>query len=168
MKVQETDEEKFYFSEYDAGTLAQIIKTQHDIVKHMKKQGQTKIYQILIVIDDFADDPSFCKHSKLLHQLYIRGRHNMISVITSTQKFNCVSTIIRTQMTELFIFRLRSAKDLESFLEEVSAIHDKKILMDIYNLATQEEFSFLYVKLNAKSKDHMFYIKFGKRIEIED
>jgi hypothetical protein len=44
----------------------------------MKKQGHKKLYQILIIIDDFADHENICKHSKLLNQLYIRGRHNMI------------------------------------------------------------------------------------------
>ena len=42
------------------------------------------LYQIIIVIDDFADDSIFTRKSQLLHQLYTRGRHYMISTITST------------------------------------------------------------------------------------
>ncbi len=59
-------------------------------------------------------------------------------------------------------------KDLDTFIEEVSAIYDRKQLLEIYHLATQEPFSFLYVKLNAKNKSDMFYINFNKRIEIKD
>ena len=44
----------------------------------MKSQGHTQLYQILITIDDFADDEQFSRRSKLLNQLYIRGRHYMI------------------------------------------------------------------------------------------
>ena len=68
----------------------------------------------------------FCKHSKLLNQLYIRGRHNMISTITSTQKFRAIGNIIRINITELYVFRLRNTHDLEAFLEEVSALADQK------------------------------------------
>ncbi len=67
-----------------------------------------------------------CKHSKLYNQLYIRGRHNMISTITSTQKFRAIGNIIRINITELYVFRLRNAHDLEAFLEEVSALANKK------------------------------------------
>ena len=62
---------------------------------------------------------------------------------------------------------MRSQHDLEAFIEEVSALTDKKSLLDIYNLATIEEYV-LYVKLNSKSKNNMFYVGFEKRIELED
>ena len=92
----------------------------------MKKQNHKKLHQILVIIDDFADDPSFTRSSKLLHALYVRGRHNMISTITSTQKFNAIHPIIRVNATELYVYRLRNTKDLDTFIEEVSAVLDNK------------------------------------------
>ena len=74
------------------------------------------MFQILIVIDDFADDPSFTRNSKLLHQLYIRGRHQYISTMTSTQVYKAISNIIRKNMTHLFIYRLRNYSDLEGIV----------------------------------------------------
>ena len=59
-------------------------------------------------------------------------------------------------------------KDLESFIEECSALANKKDLLEIYNMAVEVPYSFLYVKLNAKSKKDMFYINFSKRIEIDN
>ena len=168
MQVEHTEEEPIYFPDYDPEALENIISTQHKIITYMKNQGKKKLFQILIVIDDIADDESFSKRSKLLNQLYIRGRHNMISTITSTQKFRAIGNIIRINITELYVFRLRNQHDLEAFIEEVSALADKKTLLDIYNLATKEDYSFLYVKLNSKSKNDMFFIKFNQRIELED
>lgn len=110
------------------------------------------MFQILIIIDDFADDPAFTRQSKMLHTLYIRGRHNMISTITATQKFNAIHPIIRVNATELFVYRLRNMKDLDTFIDEVSAVMDKKTLLDLYHTATSEPYSFLYVKLTAKNK----------------
>ena len=168
MKIQHTQEEPIYFSEPDFEALENIIDTQHKIVKYMKEKGHKKLYQILIVIDDHADDEKFSKRSRLWNQLYIRGRHFMISTITSTQKFRAIGNIIRINITELIVFRLRNQHDLEAFIEEVSALADKKTLMDIYNLATQEPYSFFYVKLKSKFTDHILYVRFEKRIELED
>ena len=106
----------------------------------------------LIIVDDFADDPTFSRNSKLLHSLFTRGRHSMISTIVATQKFSAIHPIIRTNATELFVYRLRNYKDLESFLEELSALYDKKTLLELYKYATDAPYSFLYVKLTAKTK----------------
>ena len=103
----------------------------------------------------------------MLHALFTRGRHSGISTIVSTQKFTALHPIIRVNATELFVFRLRNYKDLETFIEEVSALIDKKSLMEIYNLATNEPYSFLYVKWEKNKKD-MFLIRFDKKFTIED
>ena len=122
----------------------------------MKDLRKKTLYHILIWVDDFADDPSFSRNSKLLHSLFTRGRHSMISTIVATQKFVAIHPIIITNATELFCYRLRNQKDLESFLEELSALYDKKTLLKLYQYATSEPFSFLYVKLTAHDKKDMF------------
>ena len=40
--------------------------------------------------------------------------------------------------------------------------------MELYQLATKEAYSFLYVKLNEKNKNNMFMINFSKRLIVED
>ena len=126
MKVSHTAEEPIYFDHYDPDALANILETQRKITNFLKKRGGKKLFQILIIIDDFADDPIFTRQSKLLHALYTRGRHSMISTITAMQKFNATHPIIRVNATELYVYRLRNTKDLETFVEEVSAVYDKK------------------------------------------
>ncbi len=92
----------------------------------------------------------------------------MISTITATQKFSAIHPIIRVNATELYVYRLRNYKDLETFIEEVSAVYDKKGLLALYNAATEEPFSFLYVKLTSKSKDDMFYKRFDHKLMITE
>ena len=94
-EIKPQDKERIYFDSYDPEALAHIIKTQHKVVDYMKEQKHKTIYQILIIIDDFADSPEFTRNSRLLHQLYIRGRHQMISTITATQVFKAISPIVR-------------------------------------------------------------------------
>lgn len=164
LKVSDSEEEPIYFDHYNSEALDNIIQTQHKLVQYMKDHGHKKIYNILVVVDDFADDPSFTRNSKLLHALYIRGRHTFISTITATQVFKALSPVIRKNITELYVYRLRNYADLEAWIEEVSAIYDKKTLLELYHLATFEPYSFLYINLTARKKDDMFYMRFDKKL----
>ena len=126
MKAKETEQEKLYYDHYDPEELEKAISTQNNVVNHLKASGRNKLFSILIVIDDFADEPSFTRHSKLLHSLFTRGRHNSISTIVSTQKFASIHPTIRVNATALIVYRLRSAKELEAMVEEVSGLVSKR------------------------------------------
>ena len=150
--IKPNDRETCYFGSYDPTELEQVINIQNKVIEYQKEQKDKYLYQILIVIDGFADDTTFTRKSQLLHQSYIRGRHYMISAITSTQVYKQISTIVRKNMTHLFIYRLRNYGDLEAIVEELSAIYDKNTLLQIYHEAVSEEYSFLYVNLMQKYK----------------
>ena len=91
----------------------------------------------------------------------------MISTIVATQKFSAIHPIIRTNATELYVYRLRNYTDLETFLEELSALYDQKTLLKLYEHATQAPYSFLYVKLTAKIREDVFFVNLSKRLTIE-
>ena len=57
---------------------------------------------------------------------------------------------------------------METFIEEVSALYDKKTLLELYNTATSEPYSFLYVNLRAKHKEEMFYVNFDRALMADD
>ena len=86
-------------------------------IGYHKEQKHNDLYQILICIDDFADSPDSKRKPQLLHQLYIRGRHYMISTITSTQVFKAISPIVRKSDTHLFVYSSRNYGDLEGVIE---------------------------------------------------
>ena len=110
--IKPNDKEKCYFDSYDPSEPEQLIKTQQKL--QITKKHNKDLYQIFIVIDGFADDTNFTRKSQLLHQLYIRGRHYMISTITSTQIYKQISSIVRKNMTHLFIYRLRNYGGLDA------------------------------------------------------
>ena len=153
-----TKEEQCYFEEYNSNDLKNIIDTQHKIIEFMKSKKDVKnLFQILVVIDDMVDSPKLCRNSQLLNSLYIRGRHNQISIITSVQKLRSLSTIIRVNTTEIYIYRLRNYKEIESLIEELSALYNKKTILEIYNVATSSPHSFLYIQLTEHDTRNMFY-----------
>ena len=99
--------------------------------------------------------PSFTRNNKLLHQLYIRGRHQYISTITPTQAYKVISPIVRKNMTHLFVYRLRNASDLEAWIEELSGVYDKTTLHQLYSIGTTTQHSFLYINLISHDKQKM-------------
>ena len=124
MKVNDDDKDHpVYLDEYEPDALLKIIDTQTKVTTYMKKEGKKKMFQVLIIIiGDFADNPQFSRNSKILHALYTRGRHSFIATITATQVLVALSPIIRKNATEIYVYKLRNYKDLETLLEELSAL----------------------------------------------
>ena len=114
-----------------------------------------------------ADSAEICKRSKVLHSLYFSGRRICCSVITRVQTYTCLSTVARVNCTSLFVFRLRSWQDLQTWLDEAAALlKNKDALYDIYKLAVKDSgYSFLHLDLSSKDVKKTFYIRFDKAIK---
>eukprot|EP00439_Symbiodinium_sp_Y106_P057156 s3291_g8.t1 len=155
--------------------------------------GFKKLYQILIVIDDFADQPELHRRTGdgALDTLFIRGRHMQISTWVSSQKLRLISAAVRvnmqfmcvwrlrnqleleavleelTNMQFMCVWRLRNQLELEAVLEELTALLPKKELQAIYEEATQEPYSFLFIHY-LKPRAEMFYKRWEERFVIEN
>ena len=79
-------DEQLYFDRYDADAIRTILDTQHQIIDDTKKNYYKQLFQIMLIIDDFADDPTFIRQSTTHHSLYARGRGDIISTITAAPK----------------------------------------------------------------------------------
>ena len=166
MKVDD-EKEKLYYDTYQPEELEEIINTQRKIIHYMKEQKMKKLHSILIIVDDFADDPKFVRYSKLLHGLATRGRHDAISFCLSVQKYRVLAPIIRLNSSSLYIFKLKNVSELMSFIEENSAIVDKEQLLNMYHKAVDDKpYSFFYVNMNSKDVNNMFYVRFEKAFKI--
>ena len=64
----------------------------------------------------------------------------------------------------MVIFRLRNRIALDAVIEELSAVYDNKILMEMYLLATEEPYSFWYINLAASRVEDMFWLRFESRM----
>ena len=167
-ELTKTKDEQIYFQDFDGDAVQHILTTQKNIIDHQKKDPKTKrLYSILLIFDDVADNKAI-HNNQSLNSCFTRGRHSQISTILSTQKYNAVSTIIRTNMDSMYLFRLRNANDLQAVVDELSALLDKKVLLEVYMKATDERFSFLFIKLTSATINDMFFVKFNKRIKISD
>ena len=91
-----------------------------------------------IIVGDWADAGDKVMHSStnVLTSLFVRGRHIGAACWLLTQKLRVISNICRTNFCWMLIWRLRNSKELISIHEELDALNDRKILMQMYMLAT--------------------------------
>ena len=170
-KDEDYSEEECLFDTWDAEALRRIYETQVAVIKEAKRRGLKRLFNILVIVDDFADDPSVCHQTggysaggSMLNTLFVRGRHAFISTLVSTQKLRLLSSTIRVNAQFLLVWRLRNRLELQSLLEELSAVHPIRVLQQMYDLAVREPFSFWYILLTAKRPEEMFFVRFEQRL----
>ena len=168
----DSEREPWAFDEWDVEKLKEIVSTQAAVIKEQKRQKAGKeLYGIAIIVDDFADDPRIMASragaaagGSMLNTLLVRGRHMQISTFMSVQKMRLAGSILRVNAQAMCIFRLCNRLELDAIIEELSAVYDKNTLMEMYELATREPYSFWYIHLAAKRREDMFFLRFEKRM----
>jgi len=158
------EEGEWAFDRHDPEAMEAIITTQRQVIAKAKERKLKRLFSILIVCDDIADQPSFSRNDRLLHSLFTRGRHAFISTIVATQKYRALSPLIRVNATALVVFRLRSEQELLAIVEEISAVYPKDVIIKMLRQATDEQYSFLFVDLSARRPDLMFWTRFERRL----
>jgi hypothetical protein len=166
-ELRPKDDENMYFDDCDPEDLEKIIERQKKVIQYLKDKNEKTLLSILIVLDDLSENKEFLRGNRVLQALYTKGRHLSISTVISIQNYRSVAPVIRKNLTFLIVFKLRNQSDLDSILEEFSNITNKKQLQKIYELATEEKYSFLYINFMAHNPNDIFKIKFEKRIKIK-
>jgi hypothetical protein len=154
-------------AEWDVGKLNQIIDEQRRATEEEKLRNQkTPLTSCLLILDDWADHPEYMK-SGIITQLFVRNRHYGLTVWVLSQKMTAVSLTCRVNFRWILVWRLRSHKEMECVLHELSAIHPVKTLLEMYNMAVSDApYSFWYVNMTAKVED-MFWIRFEEKLIVD-
>ena len=165
MKVP--DEEKTMWDRWEPDTLEKLIERHKRVNAHLKAKKHKKGYVVLVLIDDFADQGDKVMHSStnILTSLFVRGRHLGCACWLLTQKLRVVSLICRTNFCWMLIWRLRNSKELITILEELDALVDRKLLNEMYRIATSDKHSFWYINL-LNEQDQMFFKNFEHRFAL--
>jgi hypothetical protein len=162
------DKEPCFFDEWEPERLGKIIDEQYKLIEFQKKKGYKRLFSICVVVDDWADRVDLMhNNANLLSRLFFRGRHLQISTLVSVQRLKSIASAIRANLQFLMVWRLRSYTELESLLEELSAIHDKKTLMALYEQAVSQPYGFWLVVLTERP-ERMFWSGFRQRQVIDD
>ena len=91
--------------------------------------------QKIVIFDDFVCD----KNQKPLIDYFIRGRHKNCSVIYLSQSYYKTPKDIRLNCSHFSIYEFPSANEKSSICRE------KSIQKELYDKATEEPYSFIYI-----------------------
>jgi hypothetical protein len=158
-------------AEYDEALLREKIETHLKIREMQKKNKKRRLGQMLVVLDDIIDshEITHAKTDSILTTLFVRGRHSGVSVWFSSQKFKtAIPRIVRLNCSHYIIFRLSQKSERDSVLEEFSALTDMHTLLEIYDLATSDPYSFLYIDRTKHNANEIFHKKFDNVFHIKD
>ncbi len=144
-------------------------KKHSEVVRQQKERGDKQIYGALVVIDDWGDraDVMHKASGSVIGRLFLSGRHHGCSVLLGVQKLTLVSTVCRVNATGLLAFKVRNQKEYESIESEVTTLVDKHTFHEIWEEATSEPYSFLFIRLNAKSLNETFMKRFEQHFTFE-
>jgi hypothetical protein len=154
--------------EWDIVKLNEIIDEQKKVTAEEKLKNQkTPLTSTLLVLDDWTDHPEYMK-TGIITQLFVRNRHYGLSVLCLSQKMTSLSLTCRVNLRWIVVWRLRSHKEIECVMHELSAIHSVQTLFELYSIAVDDQpYSFWYVNMSSQDKQKMFYIRFEEALVIE-
>jgi hypothetical protein len=159
-----------FHSEWDEAALREILDQQREKIKKLKDaKSRRPLPQVLTIIDDFADRMDIMHSaSNILTTLFIRGRHLGSSCWLSSQKLTAITPVARVNFRFMCVWRLRNFREIQSLMEELSALYPMQVLHEMYETAiSDEDHSFWFINLVAKKKEDMFFIRFEHKMVLE-
>ena len=161
-------EEQTFFDEFDAQALQEQMNLQMQVAEEAKKQGMKFIPQVLWIIDDLADDPSVMhSNSNLIATLAIRSRHFGGNLWIGTQRFRAMATVLRINLTALFIWpALSNRMERKAIIEEISGHYSPDQIEELLQHVSKRPHGFLFVNLKASDPGEMFQDSLVQKLRV--
>ena len=141
------------FDETSLNKLYEQLETEHmEEPDHLKKHK-------LIIFDDCGYSSGLKGTTNTVARLVCNGRHAMISQIYTAQKYSQLGTVIRSQITGLFLFST-SSKELELVEQDVNILENKKSFLQMVRQNTKERRDFIIVNFTNKYDEVYLNSKF--------
>lgn len=139
------------FTSYDEETMDELYQSLEKQYKLREDNGDPHEH-VLLILDDLAFSGKLKdKMHGVMTKIFCNGRHILISVIATMQKYSQVSTTARENATGLLLYEC-SNKQLELIMEDHNLIA-KKDFTKIFRDATKEKHSFMVVNYSNDYKD---------------
>ena len=136
-----------------------------EIVDKQKSMEREDMPTTLIVLDDIISSDFKKTTTNSINSIATRFRHYELSIMIFTQSFKAVSNMIRSNATDIMIFRQQSSTELEKVREEYEDLAPTNF-MKYYDIAHSERYSFLYI--DVQQNPSHFYKAFSELIGIGD
>jgi hypothetical protein len=150
--------EEDFFADIDR--IPSLIKSQQDILDRLKDLGVNEkrryiIDRQLLIMDDQAGMFRQGIHSPLTN-FVIKHRHTSTSVIVVTQAYKAIPKTIRSNCNAVIIFDIPNKSEMQAIYEENPNGLSYKDWEKLYQHATSEAYSFLYINTKFPKGERMF------------
>lgn len=122
----------------------------------------------LIVIDDSIKQ---IKNNPKVHSLLLNRRHLTqnpdeegqagLGILITSQKYNATDLILRTNMSDIFLFKTENQKELNAIKEELMMDLSPEQQNELLKKAWEKKYSFLLIK-GYEPTANRYYINFDK------
>ena len=155
------------FSTFDHWDPVAAEKIFNTIIALHSRYPKKDCPKTLFVWDDMASSNVSSPHTQgLLERVATTGRHFGVSAIFITQAYMRLSPTVRTNTTNMCVFRIRNAQEFSRISEENREALDKDEFFNLYNEVTSKPFTFLHVNNQQGDPCLRFSSCWNERIKI--
>lgn len=134
----------------------------------IRRKGILKSKKVLLVADDQINSPQFL-NSAVWQSYMTLGRHENVSTLIATQKYNKLPFIWRAQMSNLFIFNSDNEEELETIMNEQKlASLTRRQFRELFLDVTREPYHFLTINKQEARRSHRYRQNLDTPIVIDE
>ena len=151
------------------------LKFSNDLIDEIietEKEGEN--LNNLIIIDDSIKQ---IKNNNKMHSLLLNRRHITqnpneeghagLGIIVTSQKYNACDLILRTNFSDIFLFKTENSKEINAIKEELMQDLSKEQQNELLKKAWSKKYNFLLIKAYEGTPDR-YYIGFDKVVFDDD
>jgi hypothetical protein len=151
------------------------LKFNNDLIDEIietEKDGEN--LNNLIIIDDSIKQ---IKNNSKMHSLLLNRRHITqnpnedghagLGIIVTSQKYNACDLILRTNFSDIFLFKTENSKEINCIKEELMQDLSKEQQNELLKKAWSKKYNFLLIKAYEGTPDR-YYINFDKVVFDDD
>ncbi len=136
-----------------------------DLISSQKKYDREDMPTQLLILDDIISRDFKKSSSNAINSLATRFRHYELSIMIFVQSARAVSNMIRSNATDILIYRQQSNLEWDKLKEEYSDLAPKNF-EKYYAISQMERYNFLYI--DAQQNPAHFYSGFSELLGIGD
>lgn len=146
---------------YDESDLESLYNEWEDKYKE-DIENEIKPEQKLIIFDDISFKGDLKKHQNgIMSKIFCNGRHILVSSILTCQRYSDILTTCRENSSGLVIFSC-SDRQLETIMNDVNILGNKKQFKNMYRDITNNPHSFLIVNYSNPYEELYLDTNFNK------
>ena len=160
---------KNIFIEYNESILSSILRKIKRVNKN--KPFKDKV-RVLMVFDDIICSLPKQQRKTIFNKLLLNNRHYNVSIIINSQSFKLFDTSLRKNCSQIVLYRTDNMSELRNYYEEYGALlgmtfkEQRENFLKIYNYATQDPHSFLYI--NTHNRPNIFFKNLDEQINVSE